>query len=205
MAALAIATAACGNGGASPSAPPTGSTPTGSARSPSLTPPVASASPTTSAPPASSPSALVAVDPALLELLPLTLDGLARQTDASIDAPIAFDANLARIASAFATALYIDPPTSQFAYASVVRLLAPLSDAAFRDYRDSYDEGACQQAGGVTGHAEGTIGDHATFVGTCAGGVRTYHVKVRDGAIVVSVAALGDRGLGEKLVAGLGD
>lgn len=116
------------------------------------------------------------------------------------------DPELARVAVGLAYAIVADPGTDQFAVASVVRFEpGVLDDAFFRDWRDSYDQGACSQAGGVSGHAESEIGGRRTFIGSCAGGIRTYHVALGGGDIVVSVSSLGERRLGEKLVAAVGE
>jgi hypothetical protein len=182
----------------------------GSTASPSAAPPASSLSsiPTTSpssSPRTSDPSPTAGISPIPTDdLLPTKLDGLDRQVDSSVNASIATDANLARLARSFATALYIDPATSEFAYASVIRLQAPMSDAESRSYRDSFDAAACAQAGGLTRTAEAAIGAHQTFIGTCAGGVRTYHVALDAGAMILSVSEAGDRRLAERLIGGLG-
>ncbi len=169
--------------------------------------PVVSSSPAAASPQASaaaSPTAGVPIDAALLELLPVRLDGLDRQPQPDVDTELSGDAGLAKVASSFATALYIDPATSDFAYAAVVRLSDDLGDEAYRDWRDTFDEAACRQAGGVVGNAEAKIGGHDAFIGTCAGGVRTYHTLVDDGSVLVSISALGEeRKLGEQLVSSL--
>jgi hypothetical protein len=91
------------------------------------------------------------------------------------------------------------------AIVSVVRLRSGVFDEGFfRSWRDSYDEAACDAAGGVSGHAEAEIGGRTTFIGTCAGGAHTYHVRLEtDDVILVSVTAVGERRLGEQVVAGL--
>ena len=153
---------------------------------------------------ASTASPAIAIDPSLLAVLPAQLDGLDRQHDPSIDPGAFSDPSLPGIATGGVTALYIDPPTGQFAYAAVVRLATGhLTDAQFRDWRDTFDAGACAQAGGVGGHAESTIGGHDTFIGTCAGGLTTYHTILPSKGLLVSISAVGDRRLGEKLVAAL--
>jgi hypothetical protein len=161
--------------------------------------------PTGTASPLGSVSSPIPIDPGLLDLAPATLDGLDRQTDPTVDAGIARDPDLASLASSFATGLYIDPATGNFAYVSIVRLGHPLSDEAYRDYRDSFDEAACRQAGGKTGTASASIGGRQVDIGSCAGGVRTYHAKLADRSIIASISSFGDRRLGEKLVADLRD
>ena len=158
--------------------------------------------PTSTLPPGGGPSAApVAVDASLLELLPPMVDGLDRQTQPDVDADLAADPSLASVATALATALYADPATGDFAYVAVVRLADPMTDAAYRDWRDTFDEGACGQAGGVSGHAETAIGGHDTYIGTCGAGIRTYHTTVDDGTVLISVSSLGEtRRLGELVI-----
>lgn len=152
--------------------------------------------------PAASPA--IAIDPALLQVLPARLDGLDRQRDASIDAGAFADPTLPGIATAGATALYIDPSAVQFAYVAVVRLAAGgLTDAQFRAWRDTFDKGACAQAGGVVGNAQATIGGHVTYIGSCTGGLKTYHTILAGPGLLVSVSSVGDRRLGEQLVSAL--
>ena len=77
------------------------------------------------------------------------------------------------------------------------------SEAFFRDWRDSYDEGACGQAGGVAATAETELGGRTVYITTCAGGLRTYHAWVEERGAVVSAFSLGERRFGEQLMAGL--
>jgi hypothetical protein len=76
-------------------------------------------------------------------------------------------------------------------------------DTHFRDWRDSYDEGACSGAGGVVGHAQAEIASRTVFIGTCDAGVRTYHAWIEDKNLLISASAAGDRRFGEGLMAGL--
>ena len=77
------------------------------------------------------------------------------------------------------------------------------SDALYRDWRDSYDEGACGQAGGVAAHAQATLGGRPAFITTCAGGLRVYHAYVPEREVIVSLFSLGERRFGEQLLAGI--
>jgi hypothetical protein len=89
-------------------------------------------------------------------------------------------------------------------YAVVVRLLPDAMDeTAFRDWRDSFDEGACSLADGVAGHAETETGGRTVYIGTCTGGLRTYHVWLEDRGVLISASAVGERRLGEHLVENL--
>jgi hypothetical protein len=60
--------------------------------------------------------------------------------------------------------------------------------------------GACAQAGGVTGHAQSKIQGRMVFIGSCANGAYTYHTRLGDGGIVLSLTSIGPSRLGEKLL-----
>jgi hypothetical protein len=189
--------AACGSTQptATPASPTTGPTDA----------PAATATPT----PASSGAASPAVsggaveDPSLLAILPATVDGVdvtieheAFQDAVSSDP--GFAQNVRR--AAFGVAV-----SGTDLVSGVVAELVPdtFSDAFFRDWRDTYDAGACSQAGGVTGNAETQIGDRTVYIGTCAGGLRTYHAWLPERGAIVSAFSLGDKRLGEALMEGL--
>jgi hypothetical protein len=184
------------------------------APAPSAAPPISSPSPfpspSPSPPPASpSPSAAastagVPLVPELLAVLPAELDGLPLTADPELSAEAAADPALASAIEGLAIGVLIDPAAGEFAVASVVELRPGLFDDAFyRGYRDSFDEAACSQAGGVARRAEAEIAGRATHIATCAGGVRTYHVALPDDRLIVSVSSLGQRRWGERLIAGL--
>ena len=188
---LTIALAACG---AVPTAAPTSSeTPIASPTQnlPTSTPDVTSSAP-------------VAIDPSLLAILPATVDGIGLIESPEAEIAALAGPELAAVGSAMAAGIAVDTTTGQFVYAVVV-LLEPgaMDDAVFRDWRDSYDEGACSQAGGVTGNAEAQIGGRTVFIGSCSGGVRTYHVWLVDRGVLISASAAGDRRLGELLMENL--
>lgn len=196
-----LALAACGSGPASPA--PSGDA---SAAVPfgTLGPPSSQQTAAASSPLASGGEAVV-VDPSLLGVLPRTVDGIAMVESAEGESAALQDPNLTKVASAVASGLAIDAATGEFVYVFVVRLMpGALDDTGYRDWRDSYDEGACSQASGVAGHAETTIQGRTVYIGTCTGGVRTYHVRLDGPGILVSASAVGEqRRLGEKLVEGL--
>jgi hypothetical protein len=95
-------------------------------------------------------------------------------------------------------------PAEDFAVVSVIRLRDPHADDAwFRAWRDSYDAAVCAQAGGVKRNSETAIGTHTVFVGSCAGGSFTYHTRIADGAIVISINSVGPANLGRTVMEGL--
>jgi hypothetical protein len=172
------------------------------------TSPSASAAPVASAP-ASSPSAAAAlVDATLLDVLPDEVEGQALRPDAETAAEIAATEDLAPDVEAIAVGLYIQPGSStadDLAIVNVVRLRPGVfGEAWFRSWRSTYDEGACQVAGGVApGAVRSLIGDHDTHIGTCQGGVHTYHVHLASPDRVISITAAGEGRFGERVVAGL--
>lgn len=208
---MAAVVGACGqSGAATPSATASGVTvpPTPAAlASPT---PAASIAVSTEPTPSSSPvpSGDVAVDLALLDHVPTAVDGVAVEPDPATSAEVAADPSLSDSASALAIALAIAAGSSvadDLAIVSVVRLRPGVfDDGFFRSWRDSYDAAACAAAGGVSGHAETEIAGRTTYIGTCGGGAHTYHVMLEtDDAVLVSVTAVGERRLGEQVVAGL--
>jgi len=187
---------------------PTASTTPGPATLTPATSPSASVTPGVQSSSPAAGAGSVAVDPALLDLLPADIDGQPLRPDAETAGDIAATGDLAQDIAAIAVGLYIQPGTStadDLAIVSVVRLQPGVfDDEWFRSWRATYDEGACQVAGGVApGGAETRIGDHDTHIGTCEGGVHTYHVHLEDPDRVISISAAGEGRFGERVVAGL--
>ncbi len=188
--ALAIAFGACS--ATEPSAPP-GSTPTDFG-----TPPTDDS---TSGP---SDTGVIVIDPNLLKVLPATVGGLPVTESPEGDQSAQTEPGLAKLATAAVGAVAVDTSTTDLAYALVVKLRpGALTDSTFRDWRDSFDEGTCGGASAVVGHAETPIAGRTVFIGTCSGGLRTYHVWIRDKDLLISVSSLGPRKLGELLLAEL--
>ena len=162
----------------------------------------ASATPEPTGPPA------IAVDPSLLDLLPPDITGVRLEPDAETAAEIATDPSLAAALQSIAVAAAFAPQASDtltdYAVATVVRLRPGVfDDAWFRDWRDSFDQGVCGQAGGVSGHAEATIDGRPVFIGTCAGDVHTWHVYLPRQDVVVSTQGIGDGRFGERIIDGI--
>jgi hypothetical protein len=146
----------------------------------------------------------VAVDISLLDLLPPSVDGLPVMPSPESDVVAAADPAVVANGEAVATGLVLDPEAQTFAYATLVRLRPDtFDDALFRSWRDSFDSGACERAGGVTGHAEAVIGGHQTFIGSCEAGIRTHHVWLPEPRVLVSVSSAASGRLGEALIGGL--
>jgi hypothetical protein len=146
----------------------------------------------------------VTVDSGLLRLLPDSVGGLKLVEAPDAEAEGRAQPNLGELASSIAATFAATPESGDFVYAVVVGLRpGAMSDAKFRSWRETFDAGACSQAGGVTGNAEAQIAGRTTYIGTCAGGLHTYHVWLPAQARIVSISALGDRRLGELLLRAL--
>ena len=145
----------------------------------------------------------VTIDAALLAILPVAIDSILVIRSPEGETAL-FDPEVATVASRGASAIAVDQASGDLVYALVLALRSGAFDEArYRQWRDSYDEGACSQAGGVIGHAEVEIGGRRTFIGTCGGGLHTYHVWLTEPGLLVSASALGEGRFGEALIAGL--
>jgi len=150
----------------------------------------------------------VTVDDRLLLLLPSEVAGVPLNADPETAAQIAADPALAGSIASVAVAAAFGPMATDTTPDYVVVTLNRLEpgafdDAFFRDWRTTFDEAVCGQAGGVVRHAEAEIEEHQTFIGSCAGGVRTYHTYLPASGVILSMQALGDGRFGERVVAGL--
>jgi hypothetical protein len=200
--AIAFALAGCGAGATPPLATPSPQSPTSS---PQPTSSAASTHPSAEASPSALPAS-VPWDADLLAVLPPDVDGLPLTPEPEAFAASASDAALVRDAAAGAVALVVDPATGDYAVSFVYRLRPGVFDESwFRDWRDSFDETVCEQAGGLTGNAESELGGRKVHIGSCAGGVRTYHAHLSsaDADLVVSTQSLGEQRLGEQVMADL--
>ena len=147
-------------------------------------------------------AAPVVIDPSLLELLPETIDGAPVQADVDEAAAALSDETLSRIAIGLGAAVAVQGDNLVLAW--VVRLRPDgFTLDIYRQWRDSYDEGACTAAGGVVGHAEAEIGGRTAFVTSCAAGLHTYHVWLEEQDVLISASSLGEGRFGEKLLASL--
>ena len=113
-------------------------------------------------------------------------------------ADAAFASNVERAAFAVVTT-----PTD-LASGVVAALRDGVFDSAFfADWRETYNDGACSQAGGVATNAETEVDGRTVHITTCAGGMLVYHVYVEEQDVIVSLFSLGEARFGERLVGGL--
>jgi hypothetical protein len=149
-------------------------------------------------------------DPSLLDLVPAAEAGATLTFDPDTTASVASDPALAGDVSFLAiglarpTGAAADDPN--LAIVNVVRLRNPgvmtatETEAWFRTWRDTYDEAACAQAGGVARHGETDVTGITVFTGACANGAFTYHARIGDGGIVLSLTSIGPADLGRSIV-----
>ena len=150
------------------------------------------------------PTGPVALDPSLLAFLPRTVGGLPVAESPEGDSDILADDVLPTIASAAVSAIAVDADAQELAFVYVIRLLPDaFNDDVFRDWRDSYDAGACADPTQVVGTAEADVAGNHVFIGTCAGGLRTYHTWLKAKGILISISSTGDKRLGLVLLGNL--
>jgi hypothetical protein len=147
----------------------------------------------------------VTVDPTLLDVLPAEVAGRPLDPDAESAAAIAEDGSIAPFVSAIALASVFGPAATDvppsYAVVTVARLRPGVfGEAFFRGWRDTFDAAVCEQAGGVEGHAEAELGGRHTYIGTCAGGVHTYHSYLPTRDVIVSSQSAGPALFGEQVM-----
>ena len=141
------------------------------------------------------------LDATLLDHLPETIGGV-EVTEAPDEAALALaDPGINEIAAALDVGLAVDESSGNLVTAHVVRLReGAFGDETFRQWRDSFDEGACAAAGGVVGRAEVPLAERNVHVTSCAGELRTYHLWLADEDLLVSAASVGEGRFGELLM-----
>jgi hypothetical protein len=166
----------------------------------------AEAPPSFGPPPVATPddAAPVVIDDALLALLPASVGEAPVTEDVDAAAQAVNDPALDKIASAVDAGVAVDLGNGDLVYALIVQLKpGAFGEELFRQWRDSYDEGACVQSGGVVGHAEAEIGGRKTYVTSCVQGMHTYHLWLADQNLLISASAIGEGRFGEELLKGL--
>jgi hypothetical protein len=144
----------------------------------------------------------VLIDPAVLDVLPPSVDGAPVQEDAEEAAKLVSTIDVGRVAEAADAGVAVDG--SNLVVAWVVRLReGAFGEEAFQQWRDSYDEGACSAAGGVVGRAQAELGGRNTYLTSCVAALRTYHVWLEDEDLLISASSVGERRFGEKLMSTL--
>ena len=145
-------------------------------------------------------------DPSLLDLVPATEANATLTYDPQVTAEVATDPelvkNISYLAIGLARPVGADVSDPDFAIVNVARPRDEnaVNDDWFRDWRDSYDEPACAQAGGVARHSQTEVGGVTVFTTGCANGAFTYHALIADRGIVLSITSVGPADLGRTIV-----
>lgn len=159
------------------------------------------------APPSPSPpddATPIAIEPELLAYLPATINGIPVVEDIDVAGEALFDPAISRIATGVDAAVAVDTATGNLVTAWVVRLReGAFGEELYRQWRDSYDEGACAAGGGVTGRAQAELGGRSTYVTSCVTALRTYHVWLEEQDILISASSIGEGRFGELLMTNL--
>jgi hypothetical protein len=163
---------------------------------PALTPRPASTSPISPSPRAGA----AIVDPSLLDGLPPLVERIALTPDVETAAEIAATIEAEAGVEAIAVAIY--PSVENYAVVTVARLRPEAYDEDwFRDWRETFDEGVCQQAGGVDpGHSEIELAGRHVFRSTCVAGVVIHHVWLPESRSIVSIQGAGPLELGRRVL-----
>ena len=149
-------------------------------------------------------SSPVVLDPTLLDILPASVEGIALTEDVDEGANALSDPALSQIATAIDVGVAVDLGNGNLVTAWVVRLRpGTFGVEIYRQWRDSYDEGACAASGGVVGRAEAQIGGRQAYVTSCVSGLHTYHVWLEAEGILISASSIGEGRFGEKLLGAL--
>ena len=156
---------------------------------------------------------VVVADPTLLDLLPAEVAGVPLVSDMESATDIAAQTTAEGLITPFVSAIAIArafaPQATDTATDYVVVTVARLRRAAFLDlvydeWRRTFDAAVCEQAGGVVGvTAETVIAGHLTYIGTCAGGVHTYHVHLAERDVLLSMQGAGNGRFAERVIEGL--
>jgi hypothetical protein len=146
----------------------------------------------------------VAIDPALLAFLPESIDGVPVVEDLDVAAEAIGNPAITLIATGVDTAVAVDAGTGNLVTAWVVRLRpGGFGDELYRQWRDSFDEGACNTGGGILGRAQAELGGRNTYVTSCVTAIRTYHVWLEEQNVLISASSIGEDRFGEKLMSTL--
>jgi hypothetical protein len=141
-------------------------------------------------------------DPSLLAILPASIGGAPVTSEPSSYADAVADPAFVVNVEAAAFAVVVDG--SDLASGIVARLRPGVfSDTFFRDWRDTYDRGACASAGGVNGNAQAPLGGRTVYITSCLGDLRVYHAWLGPRGVLISLFSTGSRRFGEQLMAGL--
>lgn len=135
--------------------------------------------------------------------MPASIEGIELTPDAETAAEIATTIDREAGVEGIAVAIY--PSLEDYAVVTVARLRPAVFDEEwFRDWRETFDAGVCQQAGGVDpGHSEIEVAGRQVFRSTCVGGVVMHHLWLPETQSIVSIQGAGALDLGRRIIESL--
>ncbi len=146
----------------------------------------------------------IAIEPELLAFLPEAIGEIPVVEDLDVAGEALFDPAISQIATGIDAAVAVDAGTGNLVTAWVVRLRPEaFGDEVYRQWRSSYDEGACQAGGGIVGLAQAELGGRNTHVTSCVTALRTYHVWLEEQNVLISASSIGEGRFGEILMSTL--
>jgi hypothetical protein len=140
------------------------------------------------------------VDPSLLAILPQQIAGSTVEED--VEGERDFGADPGSVVRRYAAAVVGDAGEN-IASASIAAVASADMAAFFPAWRADYDAAACAPTGGVDDTSLADIGGRQVEMTACASGVRLYHLRLRDGSLVLSISSVGPADFGTKLIEGL--
>jgi hypothetical protein len=178
--------------------PGPGANGSGAARQSAGAPPTLGPPPSPTQPDDPSPAEL---DRTVLAFLPETVAGVAVSESVDEATQALADPSLQTIASALDAGVAADAGAGNLVYAWVVRLReGKFGEEVYRQWRDSYDQGACGGNASIVGRAQATIDARTVYITSCAQGLHTYHLWLQNQGILISATAIGDGKFGEQLM-----
>lgn len=146
----------------------------------------------------------IVIDPSLLGILPREVDSIPLTETDDADSTALADDVLPQIATAAVGVEAGDSSTGDVVTGFVVRLKPDaFNEGVFRDWRDSYNNGACGGDSEVVGNAEQKIGNNTVFIGTCTNGLHTYHTWIQDKGVLITLTSYGQKQLAVVLLENL--
>jgi len=146
----------------------------------------------------------IAIEPELLAFLPASIGQIPVVEDLDVAGEALSDPAITRIATGVDVAVAVDAGTGNLVTAWIVRLRpGAFGEEVYRQWRESYDEGACQAGGGVVGLAQAELGGRNTYVTSCVTALRTYHVWLEEQNVLISASSIGEGRFGEILMSTL--
>jgi hypothetical protein len=141
------------------------------------------------------------IDPSLLGKLPAHAGALPIKEDPGSEAAVLDDADAARTLDRYVAASAGDIGGADWLQIAIGHFKPDSQNGdVYSAWVEQYANGACSQAGYVSGTDQQQIGDFTVDISTCGGGITVYTFLRGDG-IVISMYELGPKHIGRALIA----